>query len=271
MANVIEYKDEIAFHPGSYIEDLIDDWGLTQAEFAKRLDTTPKNLSILIRGEQSLSVDIALKLERVSGVSATTWLNIQHEYDLKKAKFEDEKNKKDELDILNKIDYRNLENLYKLPKCKKKLDELDEIRKFLQVASLKTLKLENLSIDFHKNNYNFKQKEIINNNIMLQIAVNTTIQTDAKEYDKRKLINLIEKYRGLHLETIDEMYNNFLNCGVVICKLSKMKDASLTSASKKVGKKMMIMVCDEDEDKVYEKILYQAKCIVESKMGITID
>ena len=87
MSNYIEYGDRIAFHPGYYIKEIIDESGLTQQDFAKRLDTTPKNLSLLIRGEQSLSIDIAMKLSRslsidiamklsrMMGTSVSYWLN----------------------------------------------------------------------------------------------------------------------------------------------------------------------------------------------------
>lgn len=87
MSNYIEYKDIIAFHPGYYIKEIIDDSGLTQEDFAKKLDTTPKNLSILIRGEQSLSIDIAMKLSRMQGASVGYWLNLQNAYDSLIAEF----------------------------------------------------------------------------------------------------------------------------------------------------------------------------------------
>lgn len=77
MSNFVEYKDKVAFHPGYYIKEYVDESGLTQEDFAKRLDTTPKNLSILIRGDQSLSVDMVMKLSRMTGTSAEYWLNIQ--------------------------------------------------------------------------------------------------------------------------------------------------------------------------------------------------
>ena len=35
MSNYIEYEDQIAFHPGYYIKEIIDDSGLTQEDFAK--------------------------------------------------------------------------------------------------------------------------------------------------------------------------------------------------------------------------------------------
>ena len=71
MSNYIEFDDKIAFHPGYYIKEIVDDSGLTQQDFAKRLGMTPNNLSLLIRGEQSLSVDIAMKLSGMIGTSVS--------------------------------------------------------------------------------------------------------------------------------------------------------------------------------------------------------
>ena len=36
MSNYIEYEDTVAFHPGYYIEEIIEDSGLNQKDFAKR-------------------------------------------------------------------------------------------------------------------------------------------------------------------------------------------------------------------------------------------
>ena len=90
MSEFVEFNEKIAFHPGYYIKEIIEESGLTQEDFAKRLDTTPKNLSYLVRGEQSLSIDIAMKLSRMLGTSAEYWLNIQKNYDTLIAEFESE-------------------------------------------------------------------------------------------------------------------------------------------------------------------------------------
>ena len=87
MSNYIEYNDKIAFHPGYYIQEMVEESGLTQADFAKRLDITPKSLSLLIRGEQNLSIDIAMKLSRMTGTSVSYWLNLQNAYDALMADF----------------------------------------------------------------------------------------------------------------------------------------------------------------------------------------
>lgn len=59
MSNVKEYKDIVAFHPGYYIADIIDDMEISQNEFAARMGTTAKTLSKLINGQANISNDLA--------------------------------------------------------------------------------------------------------------------------------------------------------------------------------------------------------------------
>ena len=91
MSNYIEYNNKVAFHPGYYLKEIVDESGLTQEDFARRLGTTPKNLSILIRGDQSLSIDIATKLSRMLGTTVTYWLGLQQAFDEKTAEILSEK------------------------------------------------------------------------------------------------------------------------------------------------------------------------------------
>lgn len=81
MSNYIEYNDSIAFHPGYYIQEIIDESRLTNEDFARLLDITPDNLTLLIMGEQKLSADIAIKLSEIIGTSINYWLNLQSTYE----------------------------------------------------------------------------------------------------------------------------------------------------------------------------------------------
>lgn len=81
MRNYIEYNDTIAFHPGYYIKEIVDESGLAQKEFAKRLDIMFANLSMLIRGEQDLSIEMAMKLSGMLGTTVNYWVNMQNAYD----------------------------------------------------------------------------------------------------------------------------------------------------------------------------------------------
>ena len=80
---IVENINLIAFHPGQYIGELIEDYQLTQKEFAEKLGESPKTISKLVNGEESISNDIAQKLEKLTNISMKTWLNLQASYDRK--------------------------------------------------------------------------------------------------------------------------------------------------------------------------------------------
>ena len=84
---IVEYKDLIAFHPGQYVGELIEDYNMTQKEFAEKLGASPKMIRKLVKGEQSISNDIAENLAKLTNISMQTWLNLQNAYDIKMAEF----------------------------------------------------------------------------------------------------------------------------------------------------------------------------------------
>ena len=77
MSNIKAYKDIVAFHPGYYILDLIEDMEISQAEFAVGIGTTAKTISKLVNGTD----DLAKKLSVMTGTSIDLWQNLQNRYD----------------------------------------------------------------------------------------------------------------------------------------------------------------------------------------------
>ena len=145
MSNFIEYNNKIAFHPGYYIKEIIDESGLSQKDFAKRLDTTPKNLSILVRGEQSLSIDIAMKLSRMLGTSVEYWLNLQKSYDVLIAEFESDKELKQERRIFQYFQYMYFREHFNLPDLPRKTDE--QIKELVEKYNDYTVALQEAKIE----------------------------------------------------------------------------------------------------------------------------
>ena len=82
---IVEYKDLIAFHPGQYIGELIEDYNMTQKEFAEELGVSPRTINKFVNAEESISNEIAQKLEKFTNISMKTWLNLQASFDRKVA------------------------------------------------------------------------------------------------------------------------------------------------------------------------------------------
>jgi addiction module HigA family antidote len=81
MANHREHGDIVAFHPGYYVDELIEESGLSREEFARRIGVKADALDALVRGERPLTTDVASGLASAFGTSVTYWLNLQRSYD----------------------------------------------------------------------------------------------------------------------------------------------------------------------------------------------
>lgn len=76
-------NDIVAFHVGYYLADIIEDMGISRAEFAERLGVTEKALSRLLCGQANISNDLAKKLSAMLGISAEVWQRLQNTYEQK--------------------------------------------------------------------------------------------------------------------------------------------------------------------------------------------
>jgi len=70
-------------HPGVTLrEDFLEPYGLRANKLAEMLDVPQNRISEIVRGRRGISADTALRLEKLFGVSAQFWLNLQQQYDL---------------------------------------------------------------------------------------------------------------------------------------------------------------------------------------------
>lgn len=70
-------------HPGEHIlDECITPLGLTITAAAQALGVTRKTLSAVVNCKAGISADMAVRLSRVFGSTAQTWIRMQASYDL---------------------------------------------------------------------------------------------------------------------------------------------------------------------------------------------
>lgn len=67
------YQPDYAVSPGEILQEFLEEQSMTQVELARRLGVTTKHLNQLIAGLVSLSNELAIALERVTGIPARFW------------------------------------------------------------------------------------------------------------------------------------------------------------------------------------------------------
>ena len=277
MSNYIEYKDTIAFHPGYYIKEIVEESGLTQEDFAKRLDTTPKNLSLLIRGEQSLSIDIAMKLSRMLGPSFSYWLNLQNSYDALVAAFKSENELAEERIVFESLDYKYFRDNYGLLNLPRKIDEqIKQVREFLNVATLNALTKRDMAVSFRSSTEELPKNNTIKANAMVQIATNKALKIDAPKFNKQKFekavsyaLTLTEKHEDFY----PLIYKAFLDAGVIFVILPNLPGSKINGATKKIGDNIMLMVNDRRlyADSFWFTLFHEIGHIMNGDYGISFE
>ena len=70
-------------HPGEMLlEEFLKPLGITQTAFALQLGVSFPRLNEVINAKRSVTPDTALRLARVTGMSADFWLGLQQDWDL---------------------------------------------------------------------------------------------------------------------------------------------------------------------------------------------
>ena len=72
-------------HPGEFIREMfMEPFEIPAAELAEKLEVSQSSLSRLLNGKTDLSYEMALRLSKVIGRSAESWVNMQAQYSLSK-------------------------------------------------------------------------------------------------------------------------------------------------------------------------------------------
>ena len=98
----------VATHPGEMIKDELKERNMTQKQLAVESGIKASVLSETINGKRSVSLNVAVALEKVLGVPADVWMNMQTQYDLDTANIAARGNEKETVEVIIPVHDRNL-------------------------------------------------------------------------------------------------------------------------------------------------------------------
>ncbi|MBF0317119.1 MAG: HigA family addiction module antidote protein [Nitrospirae bacterium] len=80
--NLMRYEPDYAVSPGDILQERLEAMGMSQAEFAKKCQTSQQVINQIIHGRHSVTPEIAIRFEEITGVSANIWSNLEASYRL---------------------------------------------------------------------------------------------------------------------------------------------------------------------------------------------
>lgn len=136
---MVRSRSYIATPPGATIKEQLNDRGMSQKEFAARMDMSEKHISRLINGDVQLTPETAVKLEMVLGVPAKFWNNLEAIYREKIIKAEAESAMDADVEIAKQFPYSEMAKLGWVPETRKAKEKVINLRRYFEVVELSLL------------------------------------------------------------------------------------------------------------------------------------
>ncbi len=75
-----QYSPDFITPPGETLQETLESLGMTQVELAERTGRPIKTISEIINAKTAITTETALQLEKVLGVPARFWINLERNY-----------------------------------------------------------------------------------------------------------------------------------------------------------------------------------------------
>ncbi|MEN8165226.1 MAG: HigA family addiction module antitoxin [Acidobacteriota bacterium] len=130
-----EYVPEFVSVPGETLQEVLDDRGISQAELAERTGRPKKTINEIIRGKAAITPETALQLERVLGIPAAFWNNLERNYRENRAGLAERAELQAQGDWMKSLPVAAMVKKGWIKKGADKVDQLRELLNFFGVAT----------------------------------------------------------------------------------------------------------------------------------------
>lgn len=203
MINENSSISNFAIPPGEYLEEVIEELGMSKDELAKRMARPAPKLSSIFKGEKAITPETALQLEKVVGVPAHIWIGLETEYRLSLARRREEDERaglKEQAPLLRKYCYRKLVGFGYCEHRSSMVDKVLELQRFLGVTSLDSVPdIGRYQAAFRAGSTGRKLSPEATTS-WLRMAELSCRDIECAEYSSSKLRNAFESLKKLTLE-----------------------------------------------------------------------
>lgn len=269
---MVRSRTIIASPPGMTIKEQLVDRGMSQKEFAKRMDMSEKHISRLINGEVQLTPDMAMRLELVLGVPAQFWSRLESVYRDKLTRANAENEMDADKEIAKKFPYKEMSKNGWVPITSKDTEKVINLRKYFEVVQLGLLQgplIPNITCrrlaDHERADY-----------ALLAWAQKAKLEArnvDTKPIDINKLSSIIPQIRKMTRENPEifcgELVSMLTDCGIAIIFLPHIGGSFLHGATFYHGSKIVmgLTVRGKDADRFWFSLFHEIAHIIYGHIG----
>ena len=132
------YSPDYAVLPGDTLLEVMESLRITQAELAERTGRPTKTINEIVKGKAAMTPETALQLERVLGVPASFWNNLEQNYRTALARAAERERLEGQIKWLEGIPVRPLVRMEWVEHHSDPISQLESVLSFFGVASIES-------------------------------------------------------------------------------------------------------------------------------------
>lgn len=238
MATMNQYFPQSVLHPGTTLEEKLQEMGMSIKEFALRSDKPEKTIIAIIKGASAITQEMAIKFENVTQIPANFWMRHQQRYDEFKIREKLKTIIADATDWAKKFPYAEMAKLNWVEPTRKAEEKTINLMSYFGVASHEAwekLYMESkLKVAAYTSLKQSHQPHAIS--AWLRNGELQAKQIDAPKFDVKKLKRNIPAMRKLMVEQPDDFFPRLqklcLQAGVVLLFTPKLPKVPLSGSTR---------------------------------------
>ena len=275
-----QFFPDMVFPPGETLEEKLEEMGMSKKEFAIRTGKPEKTIIAIIKGESSITKNMAIKFENVTKIPAHFWINKQNGYDefiaREKRKIAIEKAK----DWAKLFPYAAMANYAWLPKTRKIKEKTENLLSFFQIAEHKAWEniflKKQLKVAFRISLAHAKEAPAIS--AWLQQGQNKAKEINAPEYNKVKFQENLKEIKKIMAEQPKDFFPKLqelcLQTGVVVLYTPNLPKAPIHGSTRWLNNTPLIQLSarHKQNDRFWFTFFHEAgHIILHGKKYISIE
>lgn len=130
-----QFLPDYAVPPGNILQETLETLGMSQADLARRTGRPVKTISEIINGKTRITPETAIQFERVLGVSASLWNNLERQYQAALARLQEREQLQKYAAWAKTFPVTEMVRLQWLPACADLICRAEALLRFFGVAS----------------------------------------------------------------------------------------------------------------------------------------
>lgn len=231
-----QFTPDYAVHPGSILREILESRNIKQVDLAQRCDLSEKKVSRIVNEKAPISAQLAMRLERVLGMSADIWNGLMADYQLHQTRQKERDELSEAVSWAKKFPVDEMVGRGWLPDGLEGADLVDAVLRFFDVGSINgwTRKWGQLGVSYrHSGAFQSSEKALA---VWLQAGEHLARNIPCAPFDKSEFDQALDSIRDLTTKEPEvfeaRMRELASSCGIALALVPELEETRAYGATR---------------------------------------